>query len=149
LLIEFAGTLLLVSHDRSFIDNVVTSTLVFEGNGRIQTYAGGYQDWLLQRRPPEPARSATTSEKTETRSAQVKPAVRARKLSYNEQRELEQLPEHIEHLESDMKQLQSLTSQPDFYQGNPAEIKATLARLEDIQQLLDAAYTRWGELDGI
>jgi ATP-binding cassette subfamily F protein uup len=75
--------------------------------------------------------------------------VRARKLSYNEQRELEQLPARIEHLESNMEQLQSLTSQPDFYQGNPAEIKATLARLEDIQQLLDAAYTRWDELDGI
>jgi ATP-binding cassette subfamily F protein uup len=149
LLIEFAGTLLLVSHDRSFIDNVVTSTLVFEGHGKIQTYAGGYQDWLLQRRQPDPAQLVTRSEKTETRSVQTKPPVRARKLSYNEQRELEQLPARIEHLESNMEQLQSLTSQPDFYQGNPAEIKATLARLEDIQQLLDAAYTRWGELDGI
>ena len=190
LLIEFDGTLLLVSHDRSFLDNVVTATLVFEGNGKIQAYAGGYEDWLVQRPKPvvkkapvkpvvkkAPVKPVVKKApvKPVVKKAPVKPVVKkapvkpvvekalvkpvkvektkpansARKLSYNEQRELGQLPERIEQLEVDLEELQTLTSQAGFYQRDAADIKATLTRLESLQQELEAAYQRWQELDAV
>jgi ABC transport system ATP-binding/permease protein len=144
-LVAWPGTLLLVSHDRVFLDNVVTSTFVFEGNGRVQEYVGGYEDWLRQRREP------TTLAAREPRPARLRPdetAPGARKrLSYNEQRELEQLPARIESLEAERQRLSEAVAASDFYKEPPERIRETLARLEGIEDDLTAAYARWDELD--
>src|SRR5690606_33850776 len=130
-LMQFQGTLLLVSHDREFIDNVVTSTLVFE-QGRINEYVGGYQDWLRQR----PAEKAEKPEKAGKKPA-GKPAAAeksdTRRLSYSERIELEKLPAEIEQLEAELAALHARMSEPDFYQQDAATLSAAqeqLARLE-------------------
>jgi len=140
-LVEFPGTLLLVSHDRAFLDNVVTTTLVFEGDGRVQEYAGGYEDWLRQRpaavqpafprsRSPEVRAGGATS--VAQRSSPKK------KLSYNEQREFEQLPVRIGELEAEQESLSKATVHPDFYKEPAAAIKQVLARLDQVHgELLD------------
>jgi ATP-binding cassette subfamily F protein uup len=151
-LATWPGTLLLVSHDRAFIDHVVTSTLVFEGEGRVQEYVGGYEDWLRQRRSAEaeatatPARRATSGANAAA-IATKEPARAARKPSYKEQLELEQLPARIEALETEQKQLQSLVTSEEFYKRPASEIHEALARLEELEALLLAAYTRWDALD--
>jgi ATP-binding cassette subfamily F protein uup len=151
-LATWPGTLLLVSHDRAFIDHVVTSTLVFEGDGRIQEYVGGYEDWLRQRRNAEaeaasaPARRGGTSAKAAAVAAK-EPARAPRKPSYKEQQELEQLPGRIEALETEQKQLQAAVVSSDFYKRPAAEIHQTLSRLEELETLLLDAYTRWDVLD--
>jgi ATP-binding cassette subfamily F protein uup len=151
-LATWPGTLLLVSHDRAFIDHVVTSTLVFEGEGRVQEYVGGYEDWLRQRRSAEaeatatPARRATSGANAAA-IATKEPARAARKPSYKEQMELEQLPARIEALETEQKQLQSLVTSEEFYKRPASEIHEALARLEELEALLLAAYTRWDALD--
>ncbi len=150
-LATWPGTLLLVSHDRAFIDHVVTSTLVFEGEGRVQEYVGGYEDWLRQRRSAEaeatatPARRATSGANAAA-IATKEPARAARKPSYKEQMELEQLPARIEALETEQKQLQSLVTSEEFYKRPASEIHEALARLEELEALLLAAYTRWDAL---
>jgi ABC transport system ATP-binding/permease protein len=147
-LVSWAGTLLLVSHDRAFIDHVVTSTLVFEGDGRVQEYVGGYEDWLRQRRQaqPEATRAGATTRSESTTSDTNTPRAN-RKPSYKEQLELEQLPSRIEGLESEQRQLQADVTSADFYKRPAAEIHDTLARLEELETLLLAAYTRWDALD--
>jgi ATP-binding cassette subfamily F protein uup len=149
MLADFTGTLLLVSHDRAFIDNVVTSVLAFEGNGVLQEYVGGYQDWLRQKSSPvaAPQRNPRV-EQVPTKPANVgaRP-VRPKKRSYKEQRELDTLPEKIENLEHQLDILQNETSQADFYQQEKHLIKEALDRMERVQQQLDAAYQRWEELD--
>ena len=144
LLLEFQGTLLLVSHDREFLDNVITHTFAFEGKSQVRAYVGGYDDWLRQRPKtisvPKPA-------KAEKPSAE-KPSQRPAKLSYKEQRELAQLPERIEQLESELASLQAMTAEAGFYQGDAGAIKTTLGRLEQLQQSLEQAYARWEELEG-
>jgi ABC transport system ATP-binding/permease protein len=139
LVAEYAGTLLLVSHDRAFLDNVVTSTLVFEGEGRIAEYVGGYSDWLQQRKiapPPAPAapppRAATP---------------RAPRLSYNELRELKLLPEKIQRLEAEQAQLNIEISDPDAFLRNKDSSRAALQRLQAVAEELEAAYSRWDALD--
>ncbi|QNP40605.1 ATP-binding cassette domain-containing protein [Lysobacter solisilvae (ex Woo and Kim 2020)] len=148
LLADYPGTLLLVSHDRDFLDNVVTSTLVMEGQGRVGEYVGGYSDWLRQR--PE-AQSLNTAAKpaapTPAPAAQAAPAVAKRKLSYKDARELEQLPSRIESLESRVAELTAAMNEPAFYQRGSADIAAHNATLAAAQAELDAAYTRWAELD--
>ena len=148
-LATWPGTLMLVSHDRAFIDHVVTSTLVFEGNGRVQEYIGGYEDWLRQRRQAEPApvRRAPAASRANTAVLEDKGDSRSRKPSYKEQRELEQLPAQIEALETEQKQLQADVSSPDFYKRPAAGIHDALARLEELETLLLAAYARWDALD--
>jgi ABC transport system ATP-binding/permease protein len=148
-LASWAGTLMLVSHDRAFIDHVVTSTLVFEGNGRVQEYIGGYEDWLRQRRQAEPApvRRAPAASRANTAVVEDKGDSRSRKPSYKEQRELAQLPAQIEALETEQKQLQADVSSPDFYKRPAAGIHDALARLEELETLLLAAYARWDALD--
>jgi ATP-binding cassette subfamily F protein uup len=148
-LATWPGTLLLVSHDRAFIDHVVTSTLVFEGEGRVQEYVGGYEDWLRQRRNAEAEAEATPVRRAGSGAnasaiATKEPSRTQRKRSYKEQLELEQLPARIEALETEQKQLQALVSSQDFYKRPAAEIHEALARLEE---LLLAAYTRWDALD--
>jgi ATP-binding cassette subfamily F protein uup len=147
-LATWPGTLLLVSHDRAFIDHVVTSTLVFEGDGRVQEYVGGYEDWLRQRRQAEPA----PARRAEAPSVANERAINAdqlapRKPSYKEQRELEQLPSRIEALEAEQQQLQAAVASPEFYKRPAADIHEALRRLEEIETLLLAAYARWDTLD--
>jgi len=149
-LANWPGTLLLVSHDRAFIDHVVTSTLVFEGEGRVREYVGGYEDWLRQRRQAEPApvRRAATASAGSTDTVEESAGARPpRKRSYKEQRELEELPSRIEALEAEQQQLQAAVASADFYKRPAAEIHESLARLEELETLLLAAYTRWDALD--
>lgn len=147
LLADYEGTVLLVSHDRTFLDNVVSSVLVFEGKGKITEYAGGYEDWVRQR-PPPPAKPAAGGSR-EPKNRQPAPATAAKrnKLSYKEKRELEALPGEIETLEHEQQELQQLVSGSGFYKQNKNIIASTMARIERVQQLLDQAYRRWEYLD--
>ena len=140
LLINYKGTLILVSHDRAFLNNVVTSTLVFEGNGIINQYVGGYDDWLRQRAVEQPTVATPVV-------ATTKPKSTSKKLSYKDQRELDQLPEQIEGLEIQIGEITELISQPDFYKSERAEIEKTEQQLADVQQQLNQSYQRWEELD--
>ena len=143
-LATWPGTLLLVSHDRAFIDHVVTSTLVFEGEGRVQEYPGGYEDWLRQRPETESAPRAAA----DTRALQRDAVERGtRKLSYREQREFDQLPTRIEALELEQQQLRTAVGGPLFYTRPAAEIAKTLARLEELEALLLESYARWDAFD--
>ena len=158
-LAEWPGTLLLVSHDRSFLDNVVTSTLVFEGGGRVQEYVGGYEDWIRQRgvaqKPPaaataEPGRTASASprapESRQTARATKRDPVQ-KKLSFKEQRELSDLPARIESLETEHGELEAMLGSPSFYKEGNDTIARTLARIEELQRALAEAYGRWADLD--
>ena len=149
LLSDYPGTLLLVSHDRDFLDNVVTSTLVMEGDGRVSEYVGGYSDWLRQRREVAmPVQATSRSAVPEAvAAAAAAPAPAKRKLGYKETRELEQLPARIEALESRVEELAQAMNDPAFYQCGPDAINAHNASLAATQAELDAAYARWTELD--
>lgn len=145
LLVDYNGTLLIVSHDRVFLNHVVTSTLVFEGNGEVKEYAGGYDDWLRQRGPIV-AEAQPPATKTE---APAKLRERPRKLTYKEQRELESLPALIEALESEQARLQQKFAESGFYQQPGTEIAKVTNRLEAVHQELQTAYARWETLDAI
>ncbi len=147
LLLAYQGTLLLVSHDRVFLDNAVTSTLVFEGGGRIGEYVGGYSDWLRQRQNRPAPGSASPVKAGKPATVPETARARSRKLSYKEQRELESLPGKIESLEAEQSRLQTAVSSPAFYQQAAGEITATLARLETITKELETGYARWEELE--
>ncbi len=145
LVANYEGTLLLVSHDRAFLDNVVTSTLVFEGGGRVNEYVGGYTDWLRQRKAPgriAPARSPAPSTEKGT-SSTAKP----RRLSYKDQRELETLPSKIQLLEEERTVLQLAIGDPDLFRQAPARAAATVQRLDGLAKELEAAYARWEALE--
>jgi len=149
LLGEYPGTLLLVSHDRDFLDNVVTSTLVMEGEGRVGEYVGGYSDWLRQRRVPgaaAPARSSGMPVSAIATSATVAAAPK-RKLSYKQARELEQLPLRIEALEARLATSTAAMNDPSFYQREAAAITADNTAMSELQAELDAAYARWAEIE--
>jgi len=158
LLADYKGTLLLVSHDREFLDNVVTGTLALEGNGRIGEYVGGYSDWVRQRPATNtPARRAgapadaskKTAQPSESEAQAGTAAVPARrKLGFNETRELEQLPARIESLETRIGALGEAMQDPAFYQQAATAIVAANDELAGLQRELDAAYARWTELDG-
>jgi ATP-binding cassette subfamily F protein uup len=144
-LVKFDGTILLVSHDRRFLNNVVTSTFVFEGNGRIEEYLGGYEDWQRERS----AAAATAPEVTAAPLAapsKKAPAIRT-KLSYRERLELEGLPARIDALERERAQLDATIAGPDFYKEPASAINAALARAEAVRVELDALYRRWDDLD--
>jgi len=150
LLSEYEGTLLLVSHDRAFLDNVVTSTLVFEGDGRVGEYVGGYEDWLNQRAAPAERANREAPSQPPAPEAQAKmppPAGQKRKLSYKETRELETLPGRIEQLECEQQQLEASMSHAAFYQQEKSAIAQTMARAEELRGQLEAAYARWEELE--
>jgi ATP-binding cassette subfamily F protein uup len=146
-LLAFSGTILLVSHDRAFLDNVVTSTLAFEGEGRVFEYVGGYTDALRQRRT---ARVAAPAPEKAGRSA-ARPASPSRpapaRLSRREQRELDELPAVIEALEREQGELASELSRPGFYQGDAALQARVHARLATLPAELEVAYARWESLD--
>jgi ATP-binding cassette subfamily F protein uup len=142
-LVEWRGTLLLVSHDRRFIDNVVTSTLVFEGDGQVTEYVGGYEDWQRQRLSEEKAAPATPP----AAAPAATPKTPGTKLSYREQREFDQLPARIEALEREHEELNARIAGADFYKEGANVIAQTLARVDEVQDQLLAALARWDELD--
>jgi ATP-binding cassette subfamily F protein uup len=149
LLADYPGTLLLVSHDRDFLDHVVTSTLVFEGDGRIGDYVGGYSDWLRQRAKPSQAAAAAKPQLTPQQPIAAKAAtpVQRRKLAFREQRELEQLPARIETLEKEIAARTAAMQDPAFYRSTAAEILSANAELSARQSELETAFARWQELE--
>lgn len=143
LLTSYQGTLLIVSHDRVFLDNVVTSTLVFEGNGKITEYVGGYQDWLRQHKA-----AAVSPPVSAAKKPVEKPKSPTKKLSYKEQQELTDLPQRIESLEAKQQELQDLTATAEFYQRDQRGVTETMAQLQQITVDLEALYQRWEQLLG-
>lgn len=142
LLANYQGTLLLVSHDRQFLDNVVTSTLVFEGNGKIQEFVGGYEDWLRQRKP------VTTQVTSETKSTAPKTSTAPlKKLTSQEQKELKELPRRIEKLEAEQAAIQNQMAESAFYEQSSDKISAVMAKLGQLTTELEKAYARWDELE--
>ncbi len=144
LLLDFQGTLLLVSHDRAFLNNEVTSTLVLEGKGRIGEYVGGYDDWLRQRQTPQVAAAAAPSP-APSRQRQTSP--RAPRRSYAQQRELATLPQRIEALEEAQAALQQSMADPAFYRQNGNVISEARDRLSALDRELEQNYQRWAELE--
>jgi ATP-binding cassette subfamily F protein uup len=148
LLMDYHGTLLLVSHDRAFLDNVVTSTLVFEGAGAVGEYVGGYSDWVRHKKSAD-AKSASTNKS----GASIKDtpeeagAAKTKKLSYKDQRELDALPGKIEQLETEQAQLQAAMGEPDFYQQSHEQVNETLERLQAVEEELEACFGRWETLE--
>ena len=146
MLLEYPGTLILVSHDRAFLNNLVTSTLILSGNGQVNEFIGGYDDWQnqkdaaqeIQNRKKTPRPAATTSVSAQQIS---------RKLSYKEQRELEQLPLQIETLEAEQARLNTSLADPSFYQNHNAEVSQVVERLRIIEAKLLEVYRRWEELE--
>ena len=143
-LVEWPGTLLLVSHDRAFLDNVVTSTFVFEGGGRVEEYLGGYADWLRQRAPLAAEPDVPPVQRTQP-PARV--STQPKKLSFKERRELNELPARIEALEAEQRALGTTIAAPDFYRQPAAAITAALERTHAIEQALGDLYARWDALD--
>jgi len=140
LLIDYKGTVILVSHDRAFLNNVVTSTLVFDGSGTIEQYIGGYDDWLRQRKTEKATKVAAPK-------AQAKSATTSKKLSYNDQRELDGLPAEIEKMEIQIAATSELISKPGFYQGDRPSIEAVETQLAAEQKQLAECYARWELLE--
>ena len=148
-LVEWSGTLLLVSHDRVFLDNVVTSTMVFEGDGCIQEYVGGYEDWIRARRRVPAVGCADGQPLAEDRRIapdDIRSSPARRKLTFNEQREFDRLPERIETLETEERELSARVAGAEFYKEGAAGITSALARLDQLQAALASAYARWDEL---
>jgi len=155
-LLNFPGTVLMVSHDRAFLDNVVTSTLVFEGEGRVREYVGGYQDWLRQGGSPKllgvgetkPAKTEASApaEAAPAQESAAAPAAK-KKLSYKLQRELDAIPGQIDALEAQLAEVQAQIADPAFYQQAPAITGAALERLQRLQEELDQLLERWAELE--
>jgi ATP-binding cassette subfamily F protein uup len=151
ILLTFEGTVLLVSHDREFMDNVVTSLLVLDGHGGISEHVGGYSDWE--------ARGGRLSEAQPFAAAQPAPAPKSapakeqrrmpqkRKLSYREQRELDKLPERLESLENQQSELEALLAKPGFYESTQDEIQRVTQQLAEVHSQLEECYQRWGELE--
>jgi len=149
-LIDYAGTLIVVSHDRAFLNNVVTSTIAFEpdasGSMEVSEYVGGYDDWLRQRKPTEPVAAPSTKPKQEKPKASSQAAPQ-KKLSYNEQRELKSLPVKIERLEAEIETLHQEMADPEFYQADAKHIAAKNAHEATLQTELAEAYKRWELLE--
>jgi len=141
LLIDYKGTVILVSHDRAFLNNVVTSTLVFEGDGTINQYVGGYDDWLRQRKAIEQPKSSAGI-KTKPKSVQVD-----KKLSYKDQRELDELPKKIELLETQIQSISIEMSESAFYRSAKVKIQKAETQLADWQTQLSKCYKRWEQLE--
>jgi ATP-binding cassette subfamily F protein uup len=143
-LVNYDGTVLLVSHDRVFLDNVVTSVLVFSGQGIINEYVGGYSDWLKYQTSLEKAAKKDFDNKTQALDTAKQ---NKQKLSYKEQKELQQLPELIEQQESRQAELNTLMASPDFYQQDKKDIDDILEELKKLNVELEQTYLRWEELD--
>jgi ATP-binding cassette subfamily F protein uup len=149
LVADFPGTVLLVSHDRVFLDRVVTSTLAFEGEGRVTEYVGGYDDYLRQRGAQGSARGAEGARGAKDAAIVESGRRRPRRLSFKEQRELEALPERVAALEDEQTRLKDEAASPEFYKAGADRIRAVLARIDAVHAELDAALARWVELEAI
>ncbi len=146
MLIEYNGTIFLVSHDREFLNNIVTSTIVFESAGMLEEYVGGYDDWLRQRRPAAPAAPAQTKKAAKPkRPRQERPRI----LTFKEKRELEALPLLIESLEAERDELFGILANPEFYRQEGSRIPGTKARLGELEKEITESYTRWELLESI
>ena len=139
MLVDYEGTLILISHDRTFLNNIVSSTIVMEGNAIIEQYNGGYDDYILQKDDNKKSKSS------EHHSVKIKPKKSSQKLSYNDQQLLKSLPGNIEDLENEISMAQKLLSDPDFYQ-NPDAQNLTI-NLKSMEQELEQLYDKWSELD--
>ncbi len=148
-LIEFDGTLIVVSHDREFLDNVVTSTIVFEDGGKVREYVGGYSDWVRRGHTLTETDRPDADSPGAGREAPGSRPRRQKKLSYKDQRELDQLPDELERIEADVRRLQDKVAEPAFYAGDAAEIQRTLADLESAEERLETRLERWAELDAL
>jgi ATP-binding cassette subfamily F protein uup len=147
LLQDYAGTVIIVSHDRAFLDNVVTQSIVFEGDGKLTEIVGGYADWLAWRERRE---SAPAKESAQTAAVKAAPAPRSApraKLSYKEARELQSLPGAIEALEAEQARISEQLADPTLYQTDPAAATTLHARSEAIEAELLEALTRWETLE--
>ncbi|MBU1675937.1 ATP-binding cassette domain-containing protein, partial [bacterium] len=144
LLAEFAGTLLLVSHDRAFLENVVTSTLVFAGGGRVVESAGGWRDWERLEQASAPPR-----QEKERRSRPAPPSRQKRRLGFKETRELEALPGEIESLEQEKGELEARLADPDLYRSAGEQVGELRDRLSRLETALDHRYARWQELESL
>jgi ATP-binding cassette subfamily F protein uup len=140
MLVDYTGTLLLISHDRAFINDVVTSVLVYQGDGQFVEYPGSYDDYLMQRK------KVVVAEKKV--SKQEKPAKQSTKLSYNQQQELKKLPEKIELLESKIQTLQTKVAALGYYQQDASKIVEDQRQLNDFESELESLYQRWADLEG-
>lgn len=143
LLQEYQGTLLLVSHDRAFINHIVDSSFVFEGNAQVNEYVGGYDDWIRQRPTKEKVQAKTKSPENN-----LKPKKQNKNLGFNEQKELKALPRKIEKFEQAVEELQQKLAEPDFYQQPEKTISETQQKLTQTEQELEQLYERWEQLEG-
>ena len=147
---NFPGTLLLVSHDRTFLDNVVTELLVLDGSGRIQEFVGGYSDYARYREQRQANERAAATQKTSTPpTVQQTTAKKSPKLSYKDQRELDFLPKKLETLEAEQSTLQLTISDPQFYSRPQNEVQQALKRIAELTQEIEQTYARWSELDAM
>ena len=146
-LCEYNGTLIVVSHDREFLDNVVTSTIVFEEDGRLQQYAGGYSDWARRGYSLAVTDDPSEEEKRKREAVERRRNRKPKKLSYNDQRELENLPAEIDRIEADIAVLQAAVAAPDFYTQDTELVRQILQELSDTERRLEQRIERWGELE--
>ncbi len=146
-LCEYTGTLIVVSHDREFLDNVVTSTVVFEQDGRVQEYVGGYTDWLRRGHELAVTDNPFEQERRKQAAAERRKNRKPTKLSYKDQRELDQLPAEIEQLEADIAALQATIAAPDFYAQDAERVQQKLQELGSAEELLEQRVERWSELE--
>jgi ATP-binding cassette subfamily F protein uup len=148
-LAEYPGTVLLISHDRAFLDHVVTSTIVFEGHGEVNEYIGGYEDWLRQTRPPATESQRIKKDKPGKPGKKPGriPAKNASKLSYAERQELAKLPAKLEKLEKQQKELHDHMAQAGFYQQEKAKITQVQQQLAEFDAKLETVFMRWEELE--
>ena len=156
LLMNYQGTLLLVTHDRAFLDNVVTSSFTFDGKGNVQEYIGGYTDWINQggkwpdHKDPVKTSKDEAYEKSETENTSSdRVQTKTKKLSYKLQRELDEMPELLENLESELNVLRNTISEPEFYDQDAEKVKMTLDELAVKEKRLEEKYERWTELEAL
>jgi ABC transport system ATP-binding/permease protein len=157
ILTDYAGTVLLVSHDRAFLNNIVTSVIAFEGRGNVLEYVGGYDDWIRQGGKWTEADEAASlpESKPESKTAQPSPATenkttgRSKKLSYKLQKEFDELPQKIEALEQRLSALQDEAGATDFYSQPPKAVEEKLQLLAQVEQELENCFERWAELENM
>jgi ATP-binding cassette subfamily F protein uup len=149
LLMDYPGTVLLVSHDRAFINDVVTSTLVLEGEGRVSEYVGGYDDWLRQSKNKSEAMGVPLVRAEEKKAAPAPVKEKLRKMTFKEQKEAETLPKQIEALEAEQQKLLATMADPAFYRESGKKVTEYNARLEALEKELATAYKRWEELEAL
>ena len=151
ILLDFEGTVLLVSHDRAFMDNVITSLIVLDGQGNVNEYVGGYSDWEARggslSEATALASESTRPKKSAGTSTHTQPVAKKPKLSYKDQRELGNLPGKIEKLEEQQAQLEAQLSEPGFYQSERETIQQVTNELARVQAELEAVFERWDELE--